>query len=64
MARRAGASVLFLTVRDGDRLLGAASVRLKTVPLLGRGVAYVSGGPMIRHENAAQTRALPSSSPR
>ena len=48
MAARSGAHVRFLAVRRGDCMLGAASVRLKMLPLVGRGVAYISGGPMTR----------------
>ena len=58
MADRAGASTLFLAVHAGDRLLGAASVRLRTIPLLGRGVAYVSGGPITCRETADDSQGL------
>jgi lipid II:glycine glycyltransferase (peptidoglycan interpeptide bridge formation enzyme) len=47
MAARSGADARFLVVRQGGRVLGAASVRVRTLPLVGRGLAYISGGPMI-----------------
>jgi lipid II:glycine glycyltransferase (peptidoglycan interpeptide bridge formation enzyme) len=47
MAVRSGAVARFLAVREGGRVIGAASVRLKRLPLLDRGVAYISGGPLI-----------------
>jgi hypothetical protein len=48
MAAEAGDSILFLTVGPSERPLGLATVRLKTLPLVGRGIAYISGGPMTR----------------
>lgn len=46
-ARRVGAQVRALVVRrDGDPI-GAACLRIKTVPGLGRGIAYLLAGPLI-----------------
>ena len=47
-ATKIGAAAYFLDIACGDDRLGAASVRLKTIPFLGRGIAYVSAGPLIR----------------
>ena len=58
MAARAGASALFLMVHCEERLLAAASVRLKTFPLLGRGLAYISAGPMVQHRGCVWDVAL------
>jgi lipid II:glycine glycyltransferase (peptidoglycan interpeptide bridge formation enzyme) len=48
MAERVGASALFLTIYAGKRLIAAASARVKTFPLFGRGLAYISGGPLMQ----------------
>ena len=52
MATGPGAASRFLAVRQGGSVIGAASVRIRCVPLLGRGIAYVSGGPLIHERNA------------
>jgi lipid II:glycine glycyltransferase (peptidoglycan interpeptide bridge formation enzyme) len=39
---------LFLKISSGGRVIGAASVRLKTIPFFSRGIAYVSAGPLTR----------------
>ena len=48
MAARSGGAARFLVVQRGGCLLGAAGVRVKVLPGLGRGLAYISGGPMTR----------------
>ena len=46
-AKRIGAQVrAFVVRRDGD-LIGAACLRIKIVPVLNRGIAYLSAGPII-----------------
>lgn len=47
LARRRGASSEHVLLRDGDRVVGAADVRVKRLPVLGGGLAYVSGGPLV-----------------
>ena len=51
-ATNIGATAVFLSISSGDHLLGVASVRLKTIPFLGRGIAYVSAGPLTRDGSA------------
>ena len=53
MASRAGASARFFAVRRGTRLIGGTSVRVKTLPMLDRGLAYLSGGPMTQFHNGS-----------
>jgi hypothetical protein len=46
-ARRGAASEHVAILRDGE-LLGLADVRVKSLPVIGGGLAYVSGGPLVR----------------
>jgi Acetyltransferase (GNAT) domain len=48
MARRAGADAEHVCVELDGRPAGLASLRLKRIPGLGAGIAYVSGGPLVR----------------
>jgi lipid II:glycine glycyltransferase (peptidoglycan interpeptide bridge formation enzyme) len=52
-AARSGSAARFYTISKGNQLLGAASVRVKTIPPLGRGFAYISGGPMTHSREAS-----------
>lgn len=48
MAKRRRASCEFVVVTDaGNRILGAASVRVRTVPFAGGGIAFIGGGPLL-----------------
>lgn len=53
-AQRVGAKVRAFSVWQNDDLIGAACLRIKAVPGLGRGIAYLSGGPMIGHGPAEE----------
>lgn len=62
-AGRSNASVRLLAVKDAERTVAAACVRLKTFPLLRRGLAYISAGPLLhlkgeRSDADLQQRAL------
>ena len=46
-ARRVGARVRAFGIRCGDSAIGAACLRVKAVPGLGRGIAYLSAGPLL-----------------
>jgi lipid II:glycine glycyltransferase (peptidoglycan interpeptide bridge formation enzyme) len=48
LARKQGAKHEHVAVRAGGEVVGLADVRLKHLPLLRGGLAYVSGGPLIR----------------
>lgn len=45
-AARQGAEARFLAIEENGEVLGAAAVRIKRVPGLGRGIAWIAGGPM------------------
>lgn len=47
-AARVGAHVERLALRDGGDVLGLAEVRVRRLPFVGGGVAYLSGGPLVR----------------
>ena len=58
LAARSGAAAEHVVVaRDGDPA-GLASVRVKRLPGTGTGIAYVAGGPLVRHrgDDGARTR--------
>jgi GNAT acetyltransferase-like protein len=48
MAIRWSAKVENLVITSDGKVAGLASVRIKSVPGLGSGIAYVSGGPLVR----------------
>lgn len=45
-ARRIGADLQFLGVGEGDTLVACACVRIKRIPGLGRGIAWIASGPL------------------
>ena len=47
MAARSKSVARFMTVHSGRELIGGAAVRIRKIPFLGRGVAYISGGPFV-----------------
>lgn len=40
-----------VAIRNEHTIIGLAAVRIKTIPLLGTGLAYISGGPLIRRNH-------------
>lgn len=50
-ARRIRAQAQFLAVKRGGQVIAAAALRLKTIPGLGRGVAWIPSGPLVRANN-------------
>jgi hypothetical protein len=48
LAARRGATSEHVAIRHDDELVGLADVRIKRLPLVGSGLAYVSGGPLVR----------------
>jgi hypothetical protein len=46
-ARRIGAGLRFVVLERDGQPLAAAAVRIKTLPGLGRGIAFIAGGPLI-----------------
>jgi len=57
-ASRAGATHEAVVVCDGDTVAGLAAVRVKRVPMLGAGIAYVNGGPLVRKGDAGDRERL------
>ena len=55
-ADRQGAGVEYVKIVDDSDVVGLASVRIKTIPLLGVGIAYIGGGPLIRREHGRTHR--------
>lgn len=53
LAHRNRANVEHVAVTSGDRLIGLAAVRIRTVPILGAGIAYVRGGPLVRFKTGS-----------
>lgn len=52
-ARRIGASCEHVAIETPQGVIGMADVRIKRLPLAG-GIAYITGGPMVRQTNASQ----------
>jgi peptidoglycan pentaglycine glycine transferase (the first glycine) len=50
IAAKNNATVKFLCIKSDQALIGAACVRIKNIPLLRRGVAYISGGPLVHDQ--------------
>jgi lipid II:glycine glycyltransferase (peptidoglycan interpeptide bridge formation enzyme) len=49
MAERSGATVENVAILQDQRAVALASVRVKRLPGMRTGIAYVSGGPLVRH---------------
>jgi Acetyltransferase (GNAT) domain len=48
LAAKRGATSEHVALRCGDETIGLADVRIKRLPMVGGGLAYVSGGPLVR----------------
>ncbi len=57
-AERKSAAVEHVAIRHGSSIIGAAAVRIRALPFLGIGVAYVSGGPLSRTERQSAPNFL------
>jgi hypothetical protein len=51
LAERRGAACEHISVRQGDEFIALADVRIKRMPLVGGGIAYISGGPLTRRDD-------------
>lgn len=47
-ARQQSTTVEHVAIVQGDEVLGLASVRIKQIPFVGAGIAYIGGGPVTR----------------
>lgn len=52
-ARRYGAANERVAVMDGGDVLGIVGVRIKRLPFCGGGIAYVTGGPLVRRNESS-----------
>jgi lipid II:glycine glycyltransferase (peptidoglycan interpeptide bridge formation enzyme) len=50
-ANRVRAKSEFVAIIDSNRVIGLASVRIKTLPFLNIGIAYIIGGPLVRKKD-------------
>jgi hypothetical protein len=53
LAERRGATSEHVAIRRGDETVGLADVRIKRLPIIGAGLAYVSGGPLVRLQDGS-----------
>ena len=49
-AARVGAQSEHVAIYCDDELIGLADVRIKKIPIIKTGVAYINGGPLVRKE--------------
>lgn len=59
-AQRLGAASEHVAVRNAADVLALADVRIKRVPVLGGGIAYINGGPLVRRDDAGDGDRLAS----
>ena len=57
-AQRQGASSEHVAIRLDGELIGLADVRVKRVPVIGGGIAYISGGPLTRLAEVCDVQRL------
>jgi len=50
-AKRLNATSEHVAVQENQKILGLADVRIKEIPVLGGGIAYINGGPLVRRDN-------------
>jgi hypothetical protein len=55
LAKRRRATAEHMIALAGDRPIGLVAVRVYTVPILGAGIAYVRGGPLVRFRSTSIT---------
>lgn len=57
-ADRVGAVSEHVAIQEGKETIGLADVRVKRIPWLRMGVAYINGGPLVRRRQADDARRL------
>ncbi len=57
-AGRLGALSEHVAIRAGGGVIGLADVRIKRLPLMSAGIAYVTGGPLVRREQDSDAERL------
>jgi hypothetical protein len=59
-AVRVGATSEHMAIEcPGQKIVGLADVRIRKPPLLGGGIAYINGGPLVRNEDLNEDTAFP-----
>lgn len=51
-ARRVGAESEHIAIECDGRVIALADVRIRRLPLLGGGIAYINGGPLVRRDDS------------
>ena len=59
-ADRLGACSEHVAIREGTDLLGLADVRIKRLPVVGSGIAYINGAPLVRRNGTSEPQRLGS----
>jgi len=54
-AARIGGKALFVKIEEDGRLLAAACVRIRALPVLKRGIAWIASGPLTQRRDASPT---------
>jgi lipid II:glycine glycyltransferase (peptidoglycan interpeptide bridge formation enzyme) len=57
-ALRLGATSEHVALKQGDNVAGIADVRIKKIPGLHTGIAYINGGPMVRKDDDTDSERL------
>ena len=57
MARRQGTQIEFIALRRGEERIGLALLRLRYLPVIGGGLAYIAGGPLVRRREQSETES-------
>jgi hypothetical protein len=60
-AARVGAVSEHVAIRNDSQVIALADVRIKSIPLIGGGIAYVNGGPLVRRSDGSGRGALAAS---
>ena len=58
LARRRKSSCEHVAIFDGEELLGIADVRIKRLPIISGGLAYISGGPLTMRDGVLDAGCL------
>ena len=56
-----GAVSEHVAIRSGNEVIGLADVRIRRLPLIGGGLAFISGGPLTRRGSMNDTKCLSNS---
>lgn len=57
-AKRFNATSEHIVIQDNQDILGIADVRIKRIPIIGGGIGYINGGPLVRKGNEDDNERL------